>query len=432
MLVQITIKTPDQEEVLTQEISGTAAQREEQAHQLARQTGRVIAGAVLNEQAAQVARPCCCGSPMENRGWRTITLVGLDGPLPIRRRRCRCRKCGRELALADAFLQCGTHRLTYPLAKRVCQLATIEHFTRLPQLVFDQHGVVLSHDEMVGVVHEVGGQAERMRRADVQQWNQSGRKTWPEPRVTPRRVHVSCDGILFCTNQREPAPDDPQKSRMVWRQMRVGCVSWQDEAGHWHKRLTWGRESAEEFGASLYRLACECGYREAEQTVFSADGGEWCWEICLRYFSESVRILDWYHVSEHVWSASRTLFPDSTANQKAWADEALSVLAGEGGPGLSRWLGARAGPLRGKKRKVFQSLRHYVQSHEQFMDYPSYRKQELPIGTGMMESSCRQLVGLRLKGPGMHWSESGALAMTALRAQDLNENWNAFWETLVL
>jgi len=66
------------------------------------------------------------------------------------------------------------------------------------------------------------------------------------------------------------------------------------------------------------------------------------------------------------------------------------------------------------------------------MNYSPYRQRGWQIGTGMMESTCKQLVGQRLKGPGMHWSEAGALAVTALRAQTLNENWHPFWNTLVM
>ena len=50
----------------------------------------------------------------------------------------------------------------------------------------------------------------------------------------------------------------------------------------------------------------------------------------------------------------------------------------------------------------------------------------------MMESTCKQLVGQRLKGPGMHWIEQGAIAITALRATDLNGKWNSFWNPLAL
>lgn len=66
------------------------------------------------------------------------------------------------------------------------------------------------------------------------------------------------------------------------------------------------------------------------------------------------------------------------------------------------------------------------------MDYPAYRERGWQIGTGLIESTCKQLVGRRLKGPGMHWSEHGALAMTALKATDLNGDWHSFWNSLVL
>jgi hypothetical protein len=66
------------------------------------------------------------------------------------------------------------------------------------------------------------------------------------------------------------------------------------------------------------------------------------------------------------------------------------------------------------------------------MDYPHYRDQDWPIGSGMIESTGKQLVGTRLKGPGMHWCPHGATAVTALRAKDLNSQWHHFWKTLSL
>jgi hypothetical protein len=32
----------------------------------------------------------------------------------------------------------------------------------------------------------------------------------------------------------------------------------------------------------------------------------------------------------------------------------------------------------------------------------------------------------------MHWSEAGALAMTAIKATELNGNWHPFWNSLTL
>ncbi len=75
---------------------------------------------------------------------------------------------------------------------------------------------------------------------------------------------------------------------------------------------------------------------------------------------------------------------------------------------------------------------NYVQPRLDRTDDPAYRARDWQVGSGMIESTAKQLVGLRLKGPGMHWSEAGALAVTALRAQDLNGRWHQLWNTLTL
>ena len=84
---------------------------------------------------------------------------------------------------------------------------------------------------------------------------------------------------MYCTNQREPDPLHPGQNRLIWKQMRVGCVYWQKGDTRWHKRVIWGQEDYESFGASLFRLACRLGYHEAKDKLFIADGGEWCWSL---------------------------------------------------------------------------------------------------------------------------------------------------------
>jgi hypothetical protein len=88
--------------------------------------------------------------------------------------------------------------------------------------------------------------------------------------------------------------------------------------------------------------------------------------------------------------------------------------------------------FRSQKRHVIDSLLQYVQPKLGRTDDPSYRERNWPIGSGMIESTARQLVGLRLKGPGMHCRVDGATAMTALRAQDLNGCWHSYWKSLTL
>ena len=66
-------------------------------------------------------------------------------------------------------------------------------------------------------------------------------------------------------------------------------------------------------------------------------------------------------------------------------------------------------------------------------DYPRYRSRGWTIGSGMVESSAKQLVGLRLKGPGMHWgSPHGETTVTELRTSDLSGQWHTSWNSQTL
>jgi hypothetical protein len=434
MFVQVTVRVDGREVAnLDQTIDGKAADAEEQTQCFGRRIECVILECAFSQVAEGVRRPVCCGHPMESRGRRCRTVQTLSGEVVVQRKRYRCRFCRAERVPADEQICCGCHRITRPLAQRLCQLATVEHFTRLEQLLADQHGVHLGHEEILEVVHDVGEVAERRRRAEAESWQDSatGNRGWPEPMALPSRVYVSCDGIMYCTNQGEPDPQDPQRRRLIWQQMKVGCVYWEDESGHWHKQMTWGRESPEEFGAALFRLACGCGYRQASERIFAADGADWCWEIRARYFGDATGILDWYHVSEHIWATGHALHADAGAAHN-WVDEALKRLREQGGRSVISWLEHQRQSFRRQKRTNLLRLRAYLELRAHLQDYPRYRQKGWQIGTGMIESTAKQLVGVRLKGPGMHWTEAGALAITALRAQDLNGRWHAFWNSLAL
>ena len=407
---------------------------EEQTERLKDRIGQVVLEVGFGRLAAQVRHPCCCGRPMENRGKRCVTIASLSGDVVFERKRYRCRVCRSWRTPADAVVCCGQHRMTRFLARQVCQLATLEHFTRLEDLMADQHGVHLGHDPMMRLVHDGGGVAEAERLTEVEHWRGQppGQRQWPQPEVTPRRVYVSCDGIIYRTNQSEPDPQHAGSRRLIGRQMRVGCVYWQDQTERWHKRVIWGQEEDYlSFGAALFRLACRCGYRQADEKIFAADGADWCWNIHRQYFADAAGILDWYHASEHVWACAKVLHKETTT-ASAWVNEALNLLAESGGEGLLPWLLTQRDNLRGRKHQALQELINYVQPRLDRMDYPDYRARNWAIGTGMIESTAKQLVATRLKGPGMHWCPHGATAVTALRAKDLNHEWHTFWQTLTI
>ena len=160
--------TRDGREVGTVEVddaTGSADEIEERIRAGTQRLGRIALEPALQRLAEQTPPPRCCGRAMHSRGQRVFTVQSTLGELSFSRRVYQCAECGHRQTPADAHCCCGHHRVTKPLAKRACQLATLAHFTELPTLLKDQHGVTLSHETLIELVHDVGGQAERLRLA---------------------------------------------------------------------------------------------------------------------------------------------------------------------------------------------------------------------------------------------------------------------------
>ena len=72
-----------------------------------------------------------------------------------------------------------------------------------------------------------------------------------------------------------------------------------------------------------------------------------------------------------------------------------------------------------RKQTTLESLLgevKYLEDNKEKMLYDKYRKMKLPIGSGTVESACKNVIGGRLKCGGMTWSPSGADGMLQIRS----------------
>jgi hypothetical protein len=77
--------------------------------------------------------------------------------------------------------------------------------------------------------------------------------------------------------------------------------------------------------------------------------------------------------------------------------------------------------------EVMRTTRAYFVDHAARMDYPRFVAQQLPIGSGAIESMCKSLIEEREKGAGRRWTRLGAQAVASLRALHCSGDWTAFW-----
>ena len=65
------------------------------------------------------------------------------------------------------------------------------------------------------------------------------------------------------------------------------------------------------------------------------------------------------------------------------------------------------------RQTALLELIRFLDKHASRMDYPRHQREDLPIGSGPMESFCKQ-IGRRMKGPGMFWSVASVTPMAML------------------
>ena len=147
MKVEVTVRIDGREVATVEEcIAGPAIEVEQQTEALKDRVGQVVLAEGFLQLAATLRHPCCCGKSMQNKGQRTVTIMSQSGEISFKRTRYCCTECGHYQTPADRVICCGRHRVTRHLAKQISQLATIEHFTRLEQLMADQHAVHIGHE----------------------------------------------------------------------------------------------------------------------------------------------------------------------------------------------------------------------------------------------------------------------------------------------
>lgn len=356
--------------------------------------------------------------------------------MTVRRAKFRCVRTGVFEYPLDEALDLPPHEVTVSLARRALRLATHMSFSTLQEELGYQHDVRLSDTVLDRVMQAVGGVAEEDRRASAARLaglpfgvSREERVLAQEPLARPKRLYISCDGVMYPTRYRQ---EENGRKRLVYQEMKCGTVFWQEGTSRWHKQVLSSREDADRFGLSLWELAVRCGMLQADEVIFISDGGMWCDTVARNHFHDATRILDWYHLSEHIWAAARVLHDDEPA-ARGWVSRCHTLLSEWSGIGLLRYLRrsrqARATTGSAAALEALDALIGYLEPRRAITDYVEYREKGYVIGSGMMESTCKQLVATRLKGSGRQWSEPGALAMTALIGKRINHHWDAFWSS---
>jgi hypothetical protein len=415
-------------ELLTADLDGIEA--------CLQQVSRRVCGAALERVLAVRAaprgeRPPCpaCGGLLRLVDQaRARYLQGLTGNAPLIRPTYVCTRadCGRGHAPLDAELGLGAETLMPRLARAVCRAGITQTFDEAAAHLEEDHSIALGGETVRRVTEAVGAVAEAAQQADIAR---ARRGAMGRPPGGAADVAVAVDGC-------------PVHLDDAWHEIKVGRVAPLGPALRSDQRsgrtsLAWGEaaicaglESAEEFWWRVFVTAARGGWgQQTRRVVVLGDGAEWIWTRAAHFVGGAgiavVEILDIFHAYEHLWEAGRAVFaaPDALA---AWVEPLKDALYEQGVAPVLTALDALT-PPDPAAADVLRRERAYFADNAARLDYPRFVAQQLPIGSGAVESLCKTLIEARTKGAGMRWTRAGVQAVATLRAVRASGNWAAFW-----
>lgn len=204
-----------------------------------------------------------------------------------------------------------------------------------------------------------------------------------------------------------------------------------------NKRLCATFESHAALFAWLAKEAEKRGYGR-KRTLFLADGSDHIWRLQTNYFPDAEVCLDWYHVIERLWVAGQCFYEPGSAELKQWIgaqtealrdgriDAVLDTLR-DGHAAIPK-----TGPGNKGRRSRLEDQLSFLKKHRERLRYAEMRADDLVIGTGVIEGAVRNLVRMRLDGPGMRWGRQRSERILHLRCILLNGQWADFTDHLAL
>jgi hypothetical protein len=174
-----------------------------------------------------------------------------------------------------------------------------------------------------------------------------------------------------------------------------------------------------EFGKLVWATGCQVRADLVAELVFVCDGATWIWDLVDQYYPHAVQIVDWYHAEDRLKRLADTVFPSRSQRQQWLAPVVESLWQGEVGEVI-----LACQHLANQHDEARQAVTYFSNNRHR-MRYDLFRAQGYLIGSGTIESGCKQIVTQRLKRAGAQWIVPGAVLTAKARPAWLSGAWHS-------
>ena len=187
---------------------------------------------------------------------------------------------------------------------------------------------------------------------ELEAWNIRERDDWGKSQAKraageePSRWHWLYGGTCFRLSQ------------------RVRTASGRPELfSHGHATTRGGVDALKE---QLWAESMRHGLGRANEVLIVADGAVWIWNLAGDRFAGARQRVDFYHVSQHLWSVAHALHPDDAAAAQAWIQPLLDKLQADQSCAVITELEQLRERVEGAARETLETFRRNGRWHVLF------------------------------------------------------------------
>lgn len=181
--------------------------------------------------------------------------------------------------------------------------------------------------------------------------------------------------------------------------------------------------SMDEFFDLLKEYLLKLNLDEASEVVFCADGGNGIWPRVEQLIDElsisnAKQILDYTHAKQNINEVKKIIISalKLSDKEKRKLSQQIRELLWEGNiKGIADLVKEQLPRKRKAPKAALKKLNGYFGDHSKFQ-YKKFRENDLPTGSGTVESAIRRVINLRIKGTGLFWKRPQAENIILLRS----------------
>lgn len=259
----------------------------------------------------------------------------------------------------------------------------------------------------------------------------------PEESLSGKRVVIAIDGGRTRTRvykeEEKTKGKRKQKFETPWREPKLFVITTIDEKGKVNKQdlpiydSSFGDDETFEI---LEQYLKELEVEKAKDVQFIGDGAPWIWNrakpMLLRLGVEKSKIietLDYYHAMEHL----NELMVYVEKDQKETVFKKLKQGLWEGD--ITKIKRQITKGILGVDLDEFTPYKYFLKNRKR-IDYQSFKSENRPIGSGVIESGIRRVINLRFKSPSTFWYPENVEKLILMRGIALSGRWEIMMTNL--